>query len=95
MFKKEKSKGIAECLRRPYAEISCRDMTAVDMGGVSRIYEGGRHGKFQETLTTYGTDACILLDEFDKMIINEKDCKLYFMNADMYMTGCALIYITR
>ena len=75
--KTELGKGIAECLRRPYAEISCRDMTAVDMGGVSRIYEGGRHGKFQETLTTYGTDACILLDEFDKMIINEKDGNPY------------------
>ncbi len=71
------TKGMAECLRRVHAEIPCRDMTAIDMGGVKRIYEGARHGKFQKILTEYGNHSLVVFDEFDKMISNEKDGNPY------------------
>ena len=71
------AKGIAECLRKPFCELECKDKSMVDMGGVSRIYEGARHGDVMEKIVRFGNDCCILLDEYDKMHVSEKDGNPY------------------
>lgn len=67
------AKGIAECFRKPFAEISCRDKNPVDLAGIDRMYDGARHGEFMDTNCRYRGDFCLLLDEFDKMCVDLKE----------------------
>lgn len=71
-------KGIAECLRRRYCEVPCREQKSIDIAGAKRIYEGARHGKVQDCLTRYGNYSVMLLDEYDKMLISDKEGNPYF-----------------
>ncbi|MGN0115006.1 MAG: AAA family ATPase, partial [Acutalibacteraceae bacterium] len=65
------AKGIAECLKKTFFTIKCSGKNMVDLGGVSRIYEGSRHGAIMQGLSTYGGNSCILLDEFDDITVND------------------------
>ena len=67
------ARGIAECFRKPFAEISCRDKNPVDLAGIDRMYDGARHGEFMNTICSYRGNLCLLLDEFDKMTVDLKE----------------------
>ena len=69
--KTEIGKGVAECLGRRYCEVLCREKRSIDIVGAKRIFEGARHGSVQDCLTRYSKYTVMLLDEFDKMVIDK------------------------
>lgn len=71
--KTEIGEAIAECTKKKYCIIDCRNKNAMEMGGSNDTYTDSHHGEVQENLTHYGEDCCILLDEFEKMVITEKE----------------------
>lgn len=60
-------KGIAECLRKNFCFIDCKDCEVLSIGGTPRTYDGAQHGMVMDVLVHNGTDCCIMLDEYDKM----------------------------
>lgn len=64
---------IAICTHKKFAEIHCRNKNAMEIGGSDFTYANSHQGEVVEALKNYGNDSCILLDEFEKMVINEKE----------------------
>ena len=60
-------RAIAKCLRKKFCFIECNGRELLHIGGLSRSYEGAKHGTIMEGLIRYGTDCCIMLDEVDKL----------------------------
>ena len=60
-------RGIAECLKKTFCFIDCKDRELMSIGGSARTYEGAQHGEIMDVLVHYGNDCCIMLDEYEKM----------------------------
>ena len=71
--KTEIAEAIAECTHKRFCEIHCRNKNAMEIGGSHRTYVDSCHGEVMENLLYYGNDCCMLLDEFEKMVITEKE----------------------
>lgn len=71
--KTEISEAIAECTHKRFCKVHCRNKNAMEIGGSHRTYAESCHGEIMENLLYYGNDCCMLLDEFEKMVITEKE----------------------
>ena len=71
--KTEIAEAIAECTHKRFCEIHCRNKNAMEIGGAHRTYAESCHGEVMENLLYYGNDCCMLLDEFEKMVITDKE----------------------
>ena len=71
--KTEIAEAIAECTKKKFCVVNCRNKNGMEIGGSHRTYSDSCHGEIQENLLYYGNDCCMLLDEFEKMVITEKE----------------------
>lgn len=84
------AKTIAECRGKPYAFISCSNITSVvDIAGDSSIYDAAKPGRMCEAFFECGTvDSTIILDEMCKMSHgNSKDGDPDSVFTDMLGNG--------
>lgn len=67
------AEAIAECTRKKFCVVNCRNKNGMEIGGAHKTYADSCHGEIQENLLYYGNDCCMLLDEFEKMVTTEKE----------------------
>ncbi|MBQ6824708.1 MAG: AAA family ATPase [Clostridia bacterium] len=71
--KTEVAEAIAECTHKKFCVVNCRNKNGMEIGGSHRTYTDSCHGEIQDNLLYYGNDCCMLLDEFEKMVVTEKE----------------------
>ena len=71
--KTEIAEAIAECTNKKFCVVNCRNKNGMEIGGCHKTYQDSCHGEIQQNLLYYGNDCCMLLDEFEKMVITEKE----------------------